>query len=47
MKMMQEALSGARPAEAVRADIGAFALAAETVDEAAFDDIEEESSEEE
>ncbi|MBU2134826.1 MAG: patatin-like phospholipase family protein, partial [Alphaproteobacteria bacterium] len=36
MKMMQEARSGARPAEAVRADIGAFALAAETVDEAAF-----------
>ncbi|MDP2214230.1 patatin-like phospholipase family protein [Phenylobacterium sp.] len=36
MKMMQEARSGARPAEAVRADIGAFALSAETVDEAAF-----------
>ncbi|MDP1874317.1 patatin-like phospholipase family protein [Phenylobacterium sp.] len=36
MKMMQEARSGARPAESVRADIGAFALAAETVDEAAF-----------
>jgi NTE family protein len=36
MKMMQEARSGARPAEAVRADIGAFALAAETVDEAVF-----------
>lgn len=36
MKMMQEARSGARPAQEVRADIGAFALAAETVDEAAF-----------
>ena len=36
MRMMQEARSGARPAQEVRADIGAFALAAETVDEAAF-----------
>lgn len=36
MMLMQEARAGARPAEVVRADIGAFALAAETVDEAAF-----------
>lgn len=36
MTLMAEARAGARPAEAVRADIGAFALEAETVDEAAF-----------
>lgn len=36
MRMMAEARSGARPPQAVRADIGAFALAADTVDEATF-----------
>ncbi|MCG9917620.1 MAG: patatin-like phospholipase family protein [Phenylobacterium sp.] len=36
MRMMAEARSGSRPPQAVRADIGAFALAADTVDEATF-----------
>lgn len=36
MQLMQEARAGVRPAEAVRAEIGAFALASETVDEQAF-----------
>jgi len=36
VKLMAEANAGARPAEEVRKEIGAFALAAETPDEAAF-----------
>lgn len=36
MRMMSEAASGARPAAEVRAEIGAWALAAETISEEAF-----------